>query len=229
MPNSSASRGEQLRQALSAARKALARPMDFADFLAKLSPKDRVNAQKRVDVLDAGPDPRAARLWRRLACTLTTLAPHAAKLVGKQTLQIYVADGAKYRKQVFALEDLQDGVMTIYCPDVLADGLAAGVVAPPPPADAEVLNEGQTVYAVASSGEPLRIDSLDGRSVNPAAHYKDMLGWNRKALRITLPPAASPAQIEAAELLCALAAQQFVPAAAATPAATAAAAPPGKP
>ena len=224
MPNSAASRVEQLKQGLAAARKALARPMDFGEFLAKLSPKDRVNAQKRADVLDAGPDPRAARLWRRLATTLMTLAPHAAKLVGKQTLQIYVADGAKYRKQVFALEDLQDGIMTIYCPDVLADGLAAGVLAPAPPADAEVLNEGQTMYAVTASGEPLRIDSLDGRSVNPAAHFKDMLGWNRKALRITLPPAASPAQVEAAELICAIAAQQFVPAAA--PAA--AAAPPAK-
>ena len=47
-------------------------------------------------------------------------------------------------------------------------------------------------------------------SLNPAAHFKDLTGWNRKALRITLPPSASPAQVEAAELLCAIAAQHFI-------------------
>jgi len=56
----------------------------------------------------------------------------------------------------------------------------------------------------------LRIDSLDGKSLNPAAHYKDLLGWSRKALRVTLPPSATPAQVEAAELLSAIGAQHFV-------------------
>jgi len=54
------------------------------------------------------------------------------------------------------------------------------------------------------------IHRLDKTSLNPAAHFKDMTGWNRKALRIVLPPSPSPAQIEATELLCAIAAQHFV-------------------
>ena len=189
------------KNALAAAREALARPTHFTDFLAKLSPKDRVNAEKRVGVLEAGPDPQRATLWRRLACTLMTLAGHAAKFVGKQTVQFYIADG-KYRMQVFALEDLQDGYMTVYCPDILKEAAKAGVVAS---ADPEA-----HMYLILGSNEPLRIESLDGQSLDPAAHVKDMTGWNRKALRITLPPSPSPAQVEAAELLCSLAAQHFV-------------------
>src|SRR5439155_689494 len=67
----------------------------------------------------------------RLACTMMTLAPHAAKLVGRETLQVYVADGPKYRMQVFALEDLQDGNMTVYCPDVLDEAVKAGLLSRP--------------------------------------------------------------------------------------------------
>ena len=83
---------------LTAARAALAHRLSFAEFLAKLAPKDRASAARRVAVLEAQPNAPHAALWQRLACTLMTLAPHAAKLVGKQTLQIYVADG-KYRRR----------------------------------------------------------------------------------------------------------------------------------
>ena len=96
--------------------------LSFAEFLAKLPPKDRVNAEKRVGVLEASAAAGLADLWRRLASALMTLSPHAAKLVGKQTVQFYVADG-KYRMQVFALEDLQDQIITVYCPDVLTEAI----------------------------------------------------------------------------------------------------------
>jgi hypothetical protein len=154
-----------------------------------------------VAVLEAEPDPTRAPLWRRLACALMTLAPHAAKFVGRQTVQFYVADG-KYRKQVFALEDLQDGHLTVYCPDVLGEALESGLLAPSP-------QTGQHLYLTRPAGDPLRVEPLDGDSLNPGAHFKDMTGWNRKALRLTLPPAASAAQVEAVELLCALAARRF--------------------
>src|SRR5690349_430839 len=114
MPNTGA------KHSLTAARESLARPLDFAAFLAKLPQKERLNAERRASLLDAEPDPSRAQLWRRLACSLMTLAPHAAKLVGKQTLQIYVADG-KYRMQVFAVEDLPDGNFAVYCPNVLEE------------------------------------------------------------------------------------------------------------
>src|SRR4051812_11703948 len=105
-------------QVLAAARESLARPLGFDDFLARLPGRDRANAEKRVAALEAGPGPSLGRVWRRLASALMTLAPHAAKLVGRQTVQFYVADG-RYRMQVFALEALQNGHLTVYCPDVL--------------------------------------------------------------------------------------------------------------
>ena len=193
---------------LAAARQALAGRLEFADFLAKLAPKDRVSAEKRVAALEAGPDPARAHVWRRLACTLMTLAPHAAKLVGLQTVPFYVADG-KYRMQVFALEDLQDGQITVYCPDVIDVAVKAGVLGPSARLPGQAAEGEARVYAVPGSNEPLRVEPLDKSSVNPGAHYKDMLGWNRKAVRVTLPPGASPAQIEATEMLCALASRAF--------------------
>jgi hypothetical protein len=198
------------RQVLSAARESLARPFDFDQFLARLGPKDRISAGRRVDALEAEPgaapgaDP--ARLWKRLACTLMKLCAHAAKLVGRQTVQFYVADG-KYRMQVFALEDLQDGILTVYCPDVLDEAVGAGLLVHTPGADPAGGEPG--AYAVAASGEPIGIVSLSGSSRNPAPHFKDMTGWNRKAIRITLPPSPSDGQVQAAELLCAIAAQRF--------------------
>ena len=190
---------------LTSARALLARRLSFDEFLAKLPPKDRATAERRVGVLDAQADAARAALWRRLACGLMTLAPHAAKLVGKQTLQVYVADG-RYRMQVFALEDLQDGPFTVYCPDVLDEALRAGLLTPAP-------GRGEPhAYLTGGSGEPLRVERLDAASLNPAPHYKDMTGWNRRALRITVPATPSAGQVEAAELLCAIAAQHFVPA-----------------
>ena len=189
---------------LAAARAALSRRIDFADFLSKLPPKDKLNAERRVQVLEAEPDPGRAPLWRRLVCTLMTLAPHAAKLAGKQTAQFYVADG-KYRKQVFAMEDLQDGHFTLYCPDVVEEVIKLGLLARRAGAE-------EHLYVVASSKDPLRVEPLDGHSANPAPHYKDMTGWNRKALRVTLPPSPTASQVEAAELVCAVAAQHFAPA-----------------
>jgi hypothetical protein len=175
--------------------------MRFDDFLAKLTPKDRVNAERRVAALEAEGDPGRVALWKRLACTLMSLAPLAAKFVGKQTVQFYIADG-KYRMQVFALEDLQNGVMTIYCPDVVAEATKAGIVAAAagfPP----------YMHSIVSTQEMLNVEPLDKNSANMAAHFKDMVGWNRKALRITLPGSASKSQVETAELLCAIAAGHF--------------------
>ena len=191
---------------ISTARDALSQRLGFPEFLAKLSPKDRTNIERRIELLESEPVPHRATLWRRLACTLAALAPQNVKCIGKQTLQFYIADG-KYRMQVFALEDLQDGNFTVYCPGGVDEAIELGLLVM---AESEVPG-----YLLPSSEEPLQIELLSGAS-NAAAHYKDMVGWNRKAIQITLPPFASPAQIETAELLCAVAAQHFAPAASTT-------------
>jgi hypothetical protein len=188
---------------VNAARDALSQRLDFAQFLAKLSPKDRVNLERRVDLLEAESDPHRATLWRRLACALAALAPVAVKCIGKQTLQFYIADG-KYRMQVFALEDLQDGNFTVYCPGTVEEAIGLDLLIR--------AEDRPTLYLIPPSLDPLQIESLTGAS-NAAAHYKDLVGWNRKAMQITLPPFASPSQIGATEMLCAIAAQHFAPAA----------------
>ena len=191
-------------QGLAAARVSLAHRVTFAEFLAKLPGRDRATAERRVATLDAAGDAERSALWQRLACSLVTLAPHAAKLVGKQTLQVYVADGARFRKQVFALEDLQDGNFTVYCPDVLDEALSTGLLTRSPKGERD-----EYVAAGLAGDAPLRIERLDGKKL-AAPHVKDLTGWNRKALQITLPPTPSDAQVEAAELLCATAAQHFI-------------------
>lgn len=187
---------------ISTARDALSQRLDFPAFLAKLSPKDRANIERRIDLLESEPVPHRATLWRRLACTLATLAPQTMKCIGKQTVQFYITDG-KYRMQVFALEDLQDGNFTVYCPGGVDEAIELGLLVP---AESDVPG-----YLIPSTEEPLQIELLSGAS-NAAAHYKDMVGWNRKAIQLTLPPFASPALVETVELLCAVAASHFAPA-----------------
>jgi hypothetical protein len=189
-------------QLLATARKSLAKPLSFDEFLSKLSSRDRANAQRRVTVLEALPSSLQGRVWQRLACSLMTLAP-VAKVVGRQAIEYYVPDG-RYRMQVFALEDMQDGHLTVYCPDVLKQAVSSGLLTKterPEPYE----------YEVRSTGEPLQIEALDGSALSPDAHFKNLTNWNRRALRITLSSSPSAAQVEAAELLCGLAATQFVP------------------
>jgi hypothetical protein len=189
-------------QLLAAARELLSRPLTFPEVLAKLAGRDRANAERRVAALAAQPDAGRAAAWQRLACGLMTLAP-VAKLTGSSAVEFYVPDG-RYRRQVFALEDLRDGGVTVYGPDVLADAVAAGLLARtgrPDPGG----------YAVAATGEPLHVEALDGTALSPHAHVKNLTNWSRRAARVALPPSASAAQVGAAELLCAIAAVRFAP------------------
>ncbi len=191
--------------------KRLDKRMEFEVFIAKLGAKDRLNLEKHVTATEAEPDPRHAKLWKRLVGALATLAPHAAQTSGQQSIQFYIADG-KYRKQVFALEDLRDGKISIYTADALEKATKAGVIEGPvdtiPAADEEEPAP-PTAYHIGQR-LTLSIESLDSNNTpDPPAFYKHMLGWNRKALRIILPYDSAPPQIAAAEGLCAMAAEEW--------------------
>jgi hypothetical protein len=178
--------------------------LGFDDFLAKLPAKDRASVQRRIAAAaDAPPDGGLLELWRRLASALFTLAPHAAKMSNRQADQYSIADG-KYRMKEFALEDLQDGNLTIYCPDVMSNALDGGLLVSP-----IAVAGSEDLYGVAGTSHVLTIRTLDRSTIDPATYFKDMVGWNRRALRITLPAAAPSGQITAAEALCAIAAQRF--------------------
>ena len=64
-------------------------------------------------------------------------------------------------------------------------------------------------YRLPNGVDSIKVDQLDGKTANPSPFYKDMLGWNRRAIRITLPATANTAQVKAAETLCAIGAKKW--------------------
>jgi hypothetical protein len=182
----------------------LAKPVDFDQFLAKLAARDRQNVDRHLIAADAEPEPDHAKLWRRIARSMFTLSPHAVTTIGQQALLFFIADG-KYKMQVYAVEDPRDGRLLVYVGDVVKEAIKQGVLAAPPKGDASA---GHVVAA--DKSQRLIIEPLDANNTpNPHPWYKNMLGWGRKALRVTLPVKASPEQIAAVEALCALSAKAF--------------------
>ena len=222
---------------------------DLDSLLTGLAAKDRSNIEKHLAACDAEPSPAHAKIWRRLAVALRKLAPLPVQTAGQHAVQFFIPDG-KYRMQVFALEDGNNGQLMIYLPDVLADAQKSGLLskrgakAPAevaagadgsgsgsgasastssgPGATTTVGGAGVQEFAIrGGKGTALRLEALDASNTpNPAAHVKNMLGWNRKALRVSLLTVSPAEQIAAAEALCALAAKKWAgKAAAAAPAA----------
>jgi hypothetical protein len=183
--------------------------------LAKTGAKDRTHIQRHLTAADSEPDPAHAALWRKLAELLASLAPLPVQAVGHTAVMFFVPDG-KYRMQAFALEDQSDGRIALYLPDILADALKKKIL--------KKGDEAEEFAVVGSLRSTLHVESLDAQNTpEPATHVKNMLGWNRKSLRITLPIIGSDrARMAAVEALCQLAAKSW--AARLAPAATAPAA-----
>lgn len=169
-------------------------PMSYDSFLQKLTPKDRLNVERHLAAVEENSTRAHARLWRRISAVMMTLAPHSAKANGQQSMQFYIQDG-KYRMQLFALEDLRDGTIQVYATDAVDEVIKAGVLLKPKSSDEE------NMFKLASGKEELNIERLDGRVSNPSPFYKDMLGWNRRAIHIALPAMASDTQADAVEEL----------------------------
>ena len=172
----------------------------FESFLEKLGSKDRVNIERHLTAIDEEPTADHARLWKRLMCTLSALAPHALQTSGQRAVRFFVADG-KYRMQAFALEDPRDQTLAIYATDVLDRARKKGILG------AVTSEDGAAkMYSIGGDrGQSLRVEPLSNASTDGAPeYYRHMTGWNRKAVRITLPITASQAQVKAAEALCAL-------------------------
>jgi hypothetical protein len=184
-------------------------PAEYATFLSTLGVKDRSNIERHLATCEADPAGNGAAHsanYRRLLCALGGLAPHAPKTHGQQAVQFYIPDG-KYRMQVFALEDQRDGNMMVYCEDVLEAAQKSGLLRGPN----EVAGQNNS-YRIKGSIDSLKVDQMDGKTANPAPFYKDMLGWNRRAIRITVGTTATPDQLGAVETLCATAARKWIPA-----------------
>ena len=188
------------RNKIDQAKQLLAKPTAFEEFRARLSARDGGDVDRHLAALDQEPDASHAAAWKRLVRTLATLAPHSISTTGQQAVSFFIADG-KYRMQVFALEDKREGKISVYAVDALADAVAAKLLRPPskdvPDSTLHELENRQTIS----------IESLTAQNTpNPQPFFKHMLGWNRTALRITFPAHASEQQLQAVEILCALAA-----------------------
>lgn len=169
----------------------------IGEMLSRSSAKDRATLLKHLDFCRDEPDQHHAKTWRRLVSSLSTLAPLPVQVIsldsaGQNAMLFFIPDG-KYRMQMFALEDRRDGTLQLYLPDVLQQATKA-----------KVITKKGAQYA---AGEPLAIELLDASNCpDPGKHFKHMIGWNRKAVRITLS-ASNPSepQLSAAEQICTLA------------------------
>src|SRR5438128_278324 len=161
---------------LKAAQAALANTISYNEFLDKLGAKDRLNAEKHVAACEQSSVPTHAKLSKRLACAMMSLSSNLAKVNGQQSVQFYVPDG-KYRKQVFALEDLRKDHITVYCADVLEDAIKAKLLRP-----TKGEEDGVAIYGLPKGSETLAIEKINGSTVNPAEFFKHMVGWHREAL-----------------------------------------------
>jgi hypothetical protein len=178
-----------------------ARDAKFDALLETVGEGNKHNIEKHLAACSQEPAPEHTDLWKRLFCMLHKLAGHAIKTTGQRAVQFFVADG-RYRIQAFALEDPRDHTLIIYASDVLAAALESELLS-----EMADVNGDENLYAV--DGERtahLRIERLTQAASGGPDFYRHMLGWNRKAMKITMPISAGPATVRAAEALCALAA-----------------------
>jgi hypothetical protein len=175
--------------------------IDLSPIMERAGAKERPKIEKHLAACDEEPTPHHGRLWRRLAIMLGELAPLGVQSSGSNAWRFFIQDG-KYRMQVFALEDQFDGNLNVYLPDVLDEAIKRKIIK---------RTADPAVFDVKDSDNQLRIDALDAENTLEApAHYKHMLGWNRKALRLTLPTTdADGALITAVGIMLSLAARQW--------------------
>ena len=172
------------------------------DVMARSGARDRANIEKHIAASEAEPTPDHAKLWKRLASKIASLAHMPVQTVGLQAVLFFIPDG-KYRMQVFALEDKNEGQILLYLPDVLAAAVKNKLIQKV---------AGDEYAAAGSKDQTFTIQALDAANTSdPLPHIKNMIGWNRKALRVTLKTAQTDSsQVAAVEAMCDLAAAKWM-------------------
>lgn len=174
---------------------------DLEAFLSRLGAKERTKIEKHLSTREAAAGPEFGKLWRRVAAALGALAPLPGQTMGNLAVLFFIPDG-KYRMQVFALEDAGDNNISIYLPDVLAGAQKKRVL---------LKEKTPGEYSIGgAAAQTLKVDPLDATNTpSPHPHVKNLIGWNRKAIRLTLTLAAGDAQLGAVEALCDLASRNW--------------------
>jgi hypothetical protein len=175
------------------ARAILGAPIDVDAVMIRLALRGPSAQARRLAVSEQN-NPRRAAAWQRLAMLMGSLASARPRVLAR-AMMFFIPD-TRYFQQVFSLDDAPDGSIVACCEDVLQAALDAGVLDPQPgqPHRHFVLGTPQAIY----------IEQLDGKSDNVPPHCNSMTGWNRRALKITLPSSPAAEQIDAAAILCAL-------------------------
>jgi hypothetical protein len=195
--------------------------VDYDAFLARLGVRDRQAVERHVAACETETSGEHARLWRRLACLLSSLASQPAAVTqpkdgrtsrqfgvqtaGQKAVQFFAPDG-KYRRQVFALEDLRDGVLVVYTVDALDAALRAGALRGPIRKE-----EGVAVYEICGCDghATVTIEPITAATVGSAPDfYRHMVGWNRTALKVTMQITGDEGRLRALNVLYTLAARQ---------------------
>lgn len=167
----------------------------FAALLAKLPLKERSYAEKRDLAMEA--DPAKRNGWRRLCVFLLELAGHSSKFNSKESVQFYAADG-KYRMQIFALQDVVPGELTIHCRDVLDQLIEKKLIR------RSKVGTDLNRYVVAGTEVSLVIERVPQQAADHPQAFRDLLSWNRKCMRIDLPVAAPDEVYDRVEKMLAL-------------------------
>jgi hypothetical protein len=135
------------------------------ELLGRAAAKALTHIQRHLAALDAQDDGAHAALWRRIAASLGALAPLPIQTVGHSAIMFFVPDG-KYRMQMFALEDQNDGRISVYLPDVLKQAIAKKIVrkgdAPGEYAIVRPIRNTLRIEALDSSNNPQRASLHDG-------------------------------------------------------------------
>jgi hypothetical protein len=136
------------------------------------------------------------------------LAPAVIESLGHQTLKFHIPDG-KYRQQVFALYDTLQGRIELFLPDVSAQAIEQKLVTRP-------VAESRA-YGIMGDTGTVELQVLTSDDRDCPTFCKPMLGWGRKAIRVSLSAIPEEPQIAAVERLCELAAEAWKDKVAAVP------------
>lgn len=178
---------------LDRARLLLDAPLDIDAMLLKLGVREQSAQARRLATCEQT-NPKRAQAFRRLAALLFSLASSRPRMV-QRAIQFYIPDG-KYQLQVFALDDATDGTLVVCCEDMLAAAIEADLLTP-------LAGQAQR-YTVLGTSQALTVEQQDGKTENPPVYCGAMTGWNRRALKVTLPSDPSSDQLQCVELLCAM-------------------------
>ena len=130
-------------------------------------------------------------------CNVWITGARAPRTLGC-AMMFFIPDG-KYSLQVFSLDDPADGTIVACCEDVLAAAVKAKLVTP---------QAGQPhKHFVLGTPQAIQIEQLDGKTENVPPHCNAMTGWNRRAIKITMPANVSAEQTDAVAVICALSAR----------------------